>query len=219
MNFLCKENIFNPDNWYSSYKNYAGFAKSPQILSFGSFHRMYFSVCFVDDGYLKAIPYYADLSENFEAVLKVSHEPVFVSSELGNFDEHGIFPFSPFKDGEQIFSFVTGWSRRESVDIELSIGLLESNDQGKSFSRLRGVGPVMTADINEPFLVGDAFVRKYNSKYHMWYIFGDNWSYSPTGESAERRYRIAHASSDNLVHWQRESRFIVDALTDTECQA
>jgi len=92
------------------------------------------------------------------------------------------------------------------VDIDLSIGLVESDDNGKSFNRKFGFGPIMTANVNEPFLVGDAFVRKFEGIFRMWYIYGSKWCAGNNGEH-ERHYKIAYATSEDLIKWQRSSEY------------
>ena len=43
-------------------------------------------------------------------------------------------------------------------------------DNGETFERV-GNGPVLGPSLNEPFLVGDGFVKKYNNQYFMFYLF------------------------------------------------
>jgi hypothetical protein len=120
------------------------------------------------------------------------------------------------RHGDSVLGYTCGWSRRVSVSVETSIGLAISRDEGISFQKV-GQGPVLTASLREPFLVGDAFVRVINGKFHMWYIFGTNWkSYAP-GMPADRTYKIGHATSDDGVSWlKEEGRQIIDDLLGPE---
>jgi hypothetical protein len=78
----------------------------------------------------------------------------------------------------------------------------------------------MGASLNEPFLVGDAFVRMYGGLYHMWYIYGTKWEKFAESDPPDRVYKIAHATSPDGVNWRREGRPIVsDRLDADECQA
>jgi len=118
-----------------------------------------------------------------------------------------------------VLAYTTGWNRRVSVSVDASIGLAISNDGGLTFQRI-GEGPVLSASLHEPFLVGDAFVVPCADAYHMWYIHGTNWSRFTNDEPPDRVYKIAHATSNDGISWQREGRqIIVDKLGLDECQA
>ena len=142
--------------------------------------------------------------------------------ELGNmgcYDEHGIFPLNVLRDDNKILGYIGGWSRRVSVSVETSIGLAISDDNGLTFRRV-GDGPLLTSSLNEPFLVGDPFVAKYNSIYYMWYIYGLHWIYHPSENEPQRVYKISYATSTDGIHWQKQGKQIIDdKLNDDECQA
>jgi sucrose-6-phosphate hydrolase SacC (GH32 family) len=94
-----------------------------------------------------------------------------------------------------------------------------SHDDGLTFEKY-GKGPILSASLKEPFLVADAFVDKYNGFYHMWYIYGTKWKRFTELEQPDRVYKIAHAISEDAIHWNRESRpIIADRLNEDECQA
>jgi hypothetical protein len=77
----------------------------------------------------------------------------------------------------------------------------------------------MTATHNEPFLVGDPFVKYFNDSFHMWYIFGTEWNRPAPDAEAERFYKIAHAVSVNGISWKRDGKEIIDNKLSSECQA
>jgi len=139
---------------------------------------------------------------------------------LGSFDEHGIFPFHPYQDQGDFWGFSTGWSRRQSVDVETSIGLLKSLDFGESFERI-GHGPILTASLNEPFLVCDAWVLRFKSEWQMWYLFGTNWDDTDPEESPQRIYKIGKATSPDGLNWTNSGgkSIIKDVLGPNEAQA
>ena len=113
----------------------------------------------------------------------------------GRFDEHGIFPMNVVRHGDLVYGYTTGWSRRVSVSVETAIGLAVSRDDGLSFERV-GDGPVLSATLHEPFLVGDGHVRHVGDRFHMWYIFGTRWRRFSVAGSPERTYKIGHAVLD-----------------------
>jgi sucrose-6-phosphate hydrolase SacC (GH32 family) len=106
-----------------------------------------------------------------------------------------------------------------SVSVETSTGLAISNVNGLTFQKV-GQGPVFTNSPDEPFLVGDSFVRFYNGVYHMWYMFGTRWI-DTLEEGVQRVYKIGHATSKDGINWIKEEskQIIPDFLNPDECQA
>ncbi len=198
----------------------AGFAQSPQSLILHDRVRVYFSTRERDEfgKYLSHVAY-VDFDRQMHRVIGVSHRPVIGLGATGCFDEHGIFPFSVFHDGERILAYTTGWNRKVSVSADASIGLAISHDDGETFQRY-GNGPVMTACLNEPFLVCDAFVMREGDTYRMWYIFGCRWVTGSASEQPDRVYKIAYAESRDGIYWRRNGKpLIADRLHADECQA
>jgi len=196
------------------------FAQSPQALVLPDRVRIYFSTRERDrpDKYLSHVCY-ADFSRDMSRLLGVAQETVLPLGGLGCFDEHGIFPINVLDDGDRILAYTTGWNRKVSVSVDAAIGLAVSHDNGASFVR-HGEGPILAASLNEPFLIGDAFVKRHGERYHMWYIFGCRWQKSAQSDIPERVYKIAHATSANGIDWQRNGRQIIpDRLNPDECQA
>lgn len=211
--------IFDPANHNLTFGG-AGFAQSPQALVLNDRVRVYFSTRERDEtGKFISHVAFVDFDKRMRQVLGLSSSAVMPRGDLGCFDEHGIFPFSVLKDGNRILAYTTGWSRRVSVSADAAIGLAVSHDNGISFERY-GNGPVMAAILQEPFLIGDAFVLKAQGLYHMWYIFGLRWARESAHEPPDRVYKIAHAISGDGIRWERESKpIIADRLNKNECQA
>jgi sucrose-6-phosphate hydrolase SacC (GH32 family) len=219
MNWNKLGKIFDPTQ-HKLANNCVEFAQSPQTLVFEEFIRIYFSTREKDSAgkYISHIAY-IDMDKEFKELLKISNHTIITMGELGCYDEHGIFPFNVLRDNTNILGFIGGWSRRVSVDIETSIGLAISTDNGETFKRI-GAGPVLSSTLDEPFLVGDPFVQKINNKYHMWYIYGTNWIQNPSKNVKERVYKIGHAISDDAVNWRKTNKqLIADKLNENECQA
>lgn len=196
------------------------FAQSPQTLVLADRVRVYFSTRERDSvgKYLSHVAY-ADFSRDMSRLLGVSDHTVLPLGGLGCFDEHGIFPINVLRDGDRVLAYTTGWNRKVSVSADASIGLAISHDEGKTFERY-GTGPILTASLNEPFLVADAFVQRYGSNYHMWYIYGTKWQKFSEADAPDRVYKIAHATSSDGINWQRDGRLIIsDRLNADECQA
>jgi hypothetical protein len=201
---------------------FIGFAQAPQALLIDDVVRIYFSTRSVDQDSAKFRSHvmFADFTPNLDRVLAVSSEPVIPLGDLGCFDEHGIFPMNVLRVGELVYGYTCGWSRRTSVSVETGVGLAFSRDGGRTFERA-GPGPVLSASKDEPFLVGDAFVRVIGGSFHMWYIFGTAWARYPRASEPERTYKIGHAVSSDGINWTKEEgvQAIPDRLGPEESQA
>jgi hypothetical protein len=211
--------IFDPKD-HSWHDNFLGFAQSPQAIVFDDFVRVYFSIRKSDSSqmFISHIQY-VDFDYDMRTIRKVSNHPVFGPGKLGCFDEHGVFPMNVLKVGDNIFGYTNGWSRRVSVSVETGIGLAISQDQGETFHRI-GDGPILSASLKEPVLVGDPFVQIINGVFHMWYLFGLGWK-KYSSSPPDRIYKIAHAMSLDGVNWVKDEgiKIIPDKLNEDECQA
>lgn len=197
------------------------FAQSPQTLILPDRVRIYFSTRTTDpvNGKFLSQVAFVDMDKKLENIIARSEKPVITLGALGAFDEHGIFPISIFQENNTIAAYTCGWSRRKSVSVETSTGYAISHDQGLTFNR-HGIGPVFGASLNEPCLVGDSFIRKYDGTYHMWYIYGQRWIKESENAQPDRVYKIAHAVSNDGLEWHPEGRDIIaDVLDENECQA
>jgi len=193
------------------------FAQSPQTLICGDRVRIYFSTRQreANGKFLSQIAF-AEFDPKLERVLRVSTKPVIPLGKLGTFDEHGIFPMNVVRHDGLVYAFTCGWSRRVSVSVETGIGLAISRDDGLTFERV-GDGPVLSASLHEPFLVGDGFVMVRGGLWHMWYIYGTRWI---EGAQRERVYKIGYATSADGRSWTKAGRsLIADRLGPDECQA
>ncbi len=212
--------IFNPTD-HKLPNNCVEFSQSPQALVFDDFVRVYFSTREKDSAgkYLSHVSF-VDFDKKFQKILDVSMNAVIPLGNLGCFDEHGIFPFNVLRAKDnKVLGYISGWSRRVSVSVETSIGLAVSDDNGLTFRRISD-GPILSSSLNEPFLVGDPFVRIYAGIYHMWYIYGIRWLKQSEKNMPERIYKIGHALSMDGISWSKTGGQLVnDRLNPSECQA
>lgn len=198
-----------------------GFAQSPQAVEHPDFFRVYFSTRIreANNNYVRSVISYADFSKGDFGLLATAEQPSLLTGDLGTFDEHGIFPLNPLRIENRLLGYTTGWSRRVSTSVETAIGLVESFDGGKTFTRSHP-GPLMAASLNEPCLVGDAFVTREDDQFRMWYIFGTGWKNYEESSQPERIYKIAYAASSDGLDWARNGKQIIeDRLGPDECQA
>jgi hypothetical protein len=196
------------------------FAQSPQALVMEDRVRIYFSTRERDSvgKYLSHVAF-AEYDLELRNLICVSNHTVIELGGLGCFDEHGIFPVNVVRDGDRVLAYTTGWNRKVSVSTDASMGLAISTDGGVTFRKL-GTGPILTASLHEPFLVGDGFVATFGGQRHMWYIFGTRWIRASPDAPPDRIYKIAHATSQDGINWRRDGVPIIsDRLNADECQA
>ena len=197
------------------------FAQSPQTLIFDDFVRIYFCTRALDiNGKFLSHIAFVDMCKNFRDIIRVSDKTVISLGGLGCFDEHGIFPMNVVRNGDLVYGYICGWNRRISVSVDTAVGLAISRDNGLTFERL-GPGPVLSASLHEPCLVGDAFVKVIDDVFHMWYIYGTGWKKYVPDAAPDRTYKIGHATSLDGVSWEKEEarQIVSDRLSPDESQA
>lgn len=221
MRWIKHGKIFDPTE-YQLPNNCIEFAQSPQALVFDDFVRIYFSTRAVDPFNGKYFSHIAfvDMKKNLRDVIRVSNQTVIPLGGLGSFDEHGIFPMSVMRYGNEVYGYTCGWNRRVSVSVDTAIGLAVSRDNGLTFQRI-GAGPVLASSLHEPCLVGDGFVKVIENTFHMWYIFGTGWKKYVANSVPDRTYKIGHAISKDGIEWIKEEarQVISDRIGSDESQA
>lgn len=204
MRWIKHGRIFNPVD-YKLPNNCIEFAQSPQVLVFENFVRIYFSTREVDlnKKFISHIAF-VDMKKNLHEIIGVSKNTVVENGSLGCFDEHGIFPMNVLRYENKVYGYTCGWNRRVSVSVDTAIGLVISEDDGLTFKRQGNGGPVLSASLHEPYLVGDPFVKVIDNIFHMWYIFGTKWKKFNPNIEPDRIYKIGHATSKNGIDWSKE---------------
>jgi hypothetical protein len=195
-------------------------SQGPQVLVMENCARVYFSTRRREGDYFYSDIAYFDYNLDLSSSQSHSSHTVIARGDLGSFDFDGIFPFHVFDSkgtSKQLFGFICGWKRKVAVDIDMSIGLAESIDNGYSFQRI-GKGPILTSNINEPYLIGDPCVIQKDDQYLMFYISGRNWLKNTAGQ-LERQYSVMMATSSDLFHWNRNAQPIIPERLNFEAQA
>ena len=161
---------------------------------------------------------YVDLNRaNLFDVVGLSEQPIMSLGGLGSFDEFGTYPTSVIRHDGEIRAYYGGWTRCASVPFDVAIGYAVSRDDGVSFEK-QGTGPVLAADLHEPFVISGPKIRRFQDRWYLWYIAGTKWI--PNEGRAEPVYRIRMASSGDGLRWERHHReLIATRLEADECQA
>lgn len=211
--------VFNPQDvknvdWMKA------FAQAPSALIFDEFVRVYFSCRPRPDDHGQYVSYsaFVDLNRNnlFE-IVHMAKRPVLGLGDVGTFDEFGTYPTSVIRNGEDIIAYYGGWTRCESVPFNVAIGIAVSHDYGETFNKL-GNGPVLSYDIDEPFVLSGPKIRRFNDHWYLWYIAGKKWIIA--NGRPEPVYKIRMASSDDAIHWKRMNRDIIESrIEENEAQA
>ncbi len=151
--------------------------------------------------------------DNPEKILYVHDKPVLEPGPAGAFDEHGIMPSCVFSDGDKVWLYYGGWSRRNSIPYSNWTGIAWSEDGGQTFSKAFP-GPVVDRTPQEIFSATAVFVLPEPDVWHMWYASGISWV--EVDGKLEEVYRIRHGSSGDGIQWNRDNRELLPALRDHE---
>jgi hypothetical protein len=190
------------------------------VLVFDTFVRVYFSCRPKADSQGQYVSHaaYVDLNRaNLFDMIGLAAQPVFSLGGRGTFDEFGTYPTSVIRHGDEVRAYYGGWTRCASVPFDVAIGYAISRDGGTTFVK-QGTGPVLSASVNEPFVISGPKIRRFGGRWYLWYIAGTKWI--PHERRVEPVYRIRMAVSDDGVAWQRHERELIPArLEPDECQA
>lgn len=196
------------------------FAQAPCALVLDTVLRVYFSCRPLPDAQGNYVSYtgYVDFDRHdLSTIVAVSANPILPLGELGTFDEFGIYPVSVVRSGSDVLAYYGGWTRCESIPFTVSIGLAISHDDGTTFQR-QGKGPLITSNVNDPFVVSGPKIRRFDDHWYLWYVAGTKWHVH--AGRVEAVYKIRLATSEDGYRWHRSgANQIADKLEVDECQA
>ena len=163
--------------------------------------RVYFSSRTIDNTSLTT---FIDLDPDNPSEIKYLNEDYIL--EVGNrglFDEHGIMPSSVLRNGDEIWLYYGGWSRRESIPYSNWTGLAISKDEGRTFEKYNK-SPIFDRTFDEPYSATAVFVRKSKEGFEGWYASGQDWI--EVDGKLEEYYRIRVATSIDGIIWKRNKK-------------
>ena len=130
--------------------------------------------------------------------------------ELGNdgmYDKHDVMPQSVVKVKNEIWMYIGGWSRRESIPYSNWTGLAISNDNGKTFFK-KFNSPIIDRTKDELYSATAFFTLKHNGKFFAWYASGIDWIKNKN--KYEEVYVIKSATSEDGINWDRDGKQVID---------
>lgn len=151
--------------------------------------------------------------ENLTKVISVEKEPLIELGELGTFDDCGVMPSWVITVEGVKYLYYIGWNVRNTIPYHNSVGLLISEDQGRSFKRI-SKGPLWDRGLDDPFFSASTCVLRESGIWRMWYLSCTEWI-NYKGKS-EPRYHIKYAESNDGIYWKREGKVAIDYKSDLE---
>ena len=198
MRWVKKGRVFGIDGdlgWMRSH------AQIPTVLPMGDRLRVYFASRPRPDLSLTGI---VDLdAEDPNRIIEVHPDPVLDVGPPGSFDVHGIMPQYVCRNGDEVWLYYGGWSRRVEVPYSNWTGLAVSDDDGITF-RKAFPGPVIDRTPHEIYSATGCYILREDDLWHAWYASGTDWL--DVDGRLEELYVIKHASSTDGVNWDRENR-------------
>jgi hypothetical protein len=196
------------------------FAQAPSVLLFEDFVRVYFSCRPAPDANRQYVSYsaYVDLNRsNLFEIKNVAAQPILELGGLGTFDEFGTYPVSVIRKNNEVLAYYAGWTRCESVPFNVAIGAAISKNNGETFTKL-GEGPILSYDVNEPFVLSGPKIRRFNNQWYLFYIAGQKWI-THNGKP-EPVYKIRMAHSTDGINWVKANENIIESkVEENEAQA
>ncbi len=144
---------------------------------------------------------------NPEAVLAMAETPALAPGEPGYFDDNGVYPSWLVTESDRLLLYYMGRSNGEAPRYGMAIGLAESRDGGRSFSRL-SPAPIVDRSEYDPWMVSTPCVLRSGDRWMMWYLSGLRWDMA----SGKSYYHIKYAESDDGRSWRRNGRIAIDFL-------
>ena len=204
--WIKKGLIFDPIKSGLIEKNTIGFSAVPFVLPISKeegIYRVFFSA---RDDQNRSLPFFIDYNFNEGKVISES-EQLLTLGELGAFDDSGIMLTSIIEKEDKIYLFYIGWNLGVTVPFRNSIGLAISEDGGTTFKK-QFRGPVIDRNYLEPHFVASNCVINYKGGYMMYYLSCIGWE-KIEGKTMHR-YHIKWATSNDLIHWERNNNVAID---------
>ena len=146
-------------------------------------------------------PTFVDVNpRNPSEIFYINETPLMSIGKLGTFDDSGITLASIARIQGIDYFYYTGWKRRRyGVPFDLAIGVARMKFDGDIIERIFQ-GPIISQDVNHPYLAAGPFVIENEKSISMWYCRGTDWKIYE--KSTEPIYTVYEAVSEDGVFWK-----------------
>ena len=127
----------------------------------------------------------------------------------GTFDDCGLMPTCIITINNLKYLYYIGWTIKQTVPYQNSIGLAISKDNGKTFHK-KYLGPILGVDKFDPYFTGTFFVFKENDNYLGYYLSCIDWK-SINGRM-EPFYDIKLATSKDGINWIKSGTTAINLI-------
>lgn len=173
--------------------------------------RIYYSSRNIDG---RSLPVFIDIEPGKpESILRKKETPLLELGKPCDFDEHGVMPTAIHTQGNKKLLYYIGWSCRQDVPYQNSIGLAISEDNGDSWLRYSNE-PVIGVNDIDPVFTGTLDVLPVSQGLLGYYMSCTQWR--DCNGKLEPRYHIRLARSADGYHWERDGHVCIDFIDDME---
>jgi predicted GH43/DUF377 family glycosyl hydrolase len=148
-----------------------------------------------------------------DTILDPTSEPLVRLGELGMFDDSAVLPAWMLNKGESKYLYYVAWMQGKRVPFYASIGVAESRDGGKSFTKLTH-GPLLNRNEIDPLFTAAPCVIFENGLWRMWYTTNTKWRL--VDGAPLPKYHIKYAESADGIQWDRQGRIAIDFASSGE---
>ena len=179
-------------------------AQIPTVLDMGDRLRIYFSSR--PEPKLSMTGFMDVDARQPEKILYLHDRPILELGPPGSFDAHGIMPQYVCRNGDEVWMYYSGWSRRVDIPYSNWTGLAVSSDGGRTFERMFP-GPVLDRTPEEIYSATGCYILVEAGQWHMWYASGVDWI--DVEGHKEEYYLIKYGRSEDGITWIRENRILL----------
>ena len=145
-------------------------------------------------------------------IISLNTEPVIDIGATGSFDDNGIIPSDVMNDGNFVYLYTIGFSVKNKLIFDAASGLAISEDEGKSFRKLKG--PILDRGVDDPCFAASPTVMRQDNIWRMWYVSCDRWE--PREEGFRHFYNIKHRYSKDGIYWDPRASVCIDYQSANE---
>lgn len=150
---------------------------------------------------------YVDVDGNNPSiVLEFSENPCLTKGEPGCFDDNGVVPCAVFRENGKVYMYYAGYYIGKHVRMTIYSGLAVSEDEGKSFTRVKRV-PIMDRTENETLFRVVHTALKTDNGWLMYYGAGDHF------QQGEKKtlpvYEVKCLKTDDFMDLTQEGEYIL----------